>query len=75
MFTCPKCGSHSFRSSTLRDGSVERSCQGNVVSKANPKMPPEADFQRTYQTARACMFIFPASDDGLYGVSEEEARA
>jgi hypothetical protein len=33
MFICPICGGHSFRSTTLRDGSVERECKGTVYDQ------------------------------------------
>lgn len=80
-FTCPRCGGHEFRSSKLRDGSIERECLGQVfdevhVALVKPKyaqpmagagVVPEAP-SVAIRRPRRCIFVWPSVEDHLYGV-------
>jgi len=47
MFTCPRCGSHAFRSTTLPNGTIERECRGKVVEALEvPLVKDEATIPR-----------------------------
>lgn len=78
MFTCPTCHSHSFRSTKLQDGSVERECRGQIKEVAQIPGGKNDHTRRSTSTAtvmdsfRACTFIWLAQDDDKYGVTPED---
>ena len=67
MFTCPKCGDHTFRSTTLRDGSVERECRG-TIKDVHDRGASRAAMSRP----RPCTFLWLATDDHLHGITAED---
>lgn len=82
MFTCPRCGSHEYKSVTLGDGSIERECKGKIVEGVSIPISknvighgrvatfrPATDAPLAlHQHARACTFIWKVEDDAKYGV-------
>ena len=82
MFLCPRCGSTTFRSTKLPNGSVERECRGHVVDEVRVALSKEVTASGILprsqapvivkRSARACTLLWSAEDDHLYGVSADD---
>jgi hypothetical protein len=83
VFTCPKCGSHEFKTcKPLRDGTIERECLGVWQEKmlAPKNAGKEALFEDGTPMAEAnrfmhphrCCFIWDSKDDGSVGIEASD---
>ena len=85
MFTCPRCGSHEYKTTKLRDGSVERECKGTTADtlevdtvkadlairfgQADAGVIPTGTTV-TKRHTRPCTFLWTPEDDAMLGVEE-----
>ena len=70
MFTCPRCGGHEYKTLTLRDGTIERSCKGQTTDSKTVSAVGGAPVVKTHN--RPCTFTWMSSDDIQYGLTGDE---